>query len=80
MILADAVAKRIVDANAGDTWRAVQVKGKRRSGSRTKRIDPSKVLNSEEREDFLAAVARRLPHYCYNFLRRAWEPIVMEIF
>jgi len=65
LILADAVAKNIIPANAVDNWKAVQPKG--RGSGRLKPVDRSKVLDSKEREDLLVAARREEPHY-YPFI------------
>lgn len=63
LILADAVSKKLVQANAVDLWKATRVKGKRRSSARARRVAEWKVLDSEEREHPLEGFERETPHY-----------------
>lgn len=62
LILADAMARRVVGANAVDVWKTVQTRGSRRRGSH-KRVAAERVLDSEEREHLLETAAREAPAY-----------------
>jgi integrase len=56
LILADAVVKKIAQKNAVDEWKtAIQSSGRKPAGTASKKIAEWKVLDSEEREQLLAA-------------------------
>jgi integrase len=63
MILADAVAKKLIPANPVTEWKATQVRGRSGKQAQARRIAASKVLDSEEREQLLAAFETKEPHY-----------------
>ena len=63
-VLTDAVVKRIVETNAVDVWKtALRSKGRKRAGTGSKKIAEWKVLDSEEREQLLAAFEQDASHH-----------------
>ena len=63
-IMAWAVAKKLIEVNPVVAWKsALQSRGRKQGGSRSKRVADLKVLDFDEREDFLAAFEREAPHY-----------------
>lgn len=61
LILADAMGKGLVVANVVDQWKANQPRG--RGSSRLRPIEEGRVLDSDEREEFLETAERQAPHY-----------------
>ena len=63
LILADAVARRLLAANSVDEWKSAQVQGRSNRRAEARRVAAERVLDSEERESLLAAFETQERHY-----------------